>query len=77
MSKMTVKDALYGILTTLALLLIVFGVPYLLIWDAKEDQKRFDRDCEQIAKLAGTSDWQTNYSTCYIIKDNKIVKVGS
>ncbi len=55
--------------------LVVGAVTTLLAWDFQNDSRNFEQNCQRIAKLSDAQDFYTEYGECYLVKDNKIVKV--
>lgn len=55
--------------------LIVGAVTTFLVWDYQSDAKYYQEKCQKIAKLSDAQDFHTEYGECYLIKENKLVKV--
>ena len=55
--------------------IIVGAVVSFLMWDYNADKEYFAEKCQQIAELSNAQDHLVDYGECYIIKNNKLVKV--
>lgn len=54
---------------------LIIGLIYLLSWDYQNDNKAYAEQCQQVAELAGVTEYKSSYSDCYIVKDGKIIEI--
>lgn len=70
------KDIVIGGLVILAFVAFVVGLISLLMWDYNNDKQAHIEDCKQIAELAYVKEYKADYSSCFLVKDGKIIEVN-
>lgn len=69
------RNCIEATIASVIVAVVVGSVASLIIYDYRNDKKRFENRCSAISKLSNAEDYYAESFNCYIVKDNKLVKV--
>lgn len=70
-----VKEYVGYLLVVLFVIGFFYGFVQFLMWDNREDKKRAEAECAQVAELAEVKERKVVDGQCVIIKDGKLVEI--